>query len=313
LQAALRGQPGIERVTRKNGGYSGNFFLVKNKRTGQVSINRMDDQYLRFLNVPVVQGRGLSYANPADTISNVLVNETFARLYLPANQPAVGQVVEQEGENNQRKAYTVVGVVHDYQDGSLRTKVEPVLWWLGKPQQMNQLYAKLDPRYTQAALQIIQHQFKKLIPFQPFSYEFTEDDRMKSYADDARWKSLITAAALMAILISALGLFGLVSLSMEQRTKEIGIRKVLGASVLEITRLLSTNFLKLVLLALLIAMPLGWYAARQWLDGFVYRMDFGWWIFAGVGGFALLVAGLTVAVQSAKAALTNPVKSLRSE
>jgi putative ABC transport system permease protein len=313
LQAALRGQPGIDLVTRKSGGWNTTSFWVKNKRTEQVVMERMDDQYLHFLNVPVVQGRSLSYANPADTIFNVLVNETFVRMYLPANRPAVGQVVERDGENDQRTKFTIVGVVRDYQYGSMRAKVEPILWWLGKPQQMNQLYAKLDPAQTQTALRAIERNFKKLIPYQPFSYEFTEDDRMEAYADDERWKNLITAAALVAMLISALGLFGLVSLSMEQRTKEIGIRKVLGASVAEITGMLSANFLKLVGLALLIAMPLGWYAARQWLDGFVYRMEFGWWIFALAGGFALLVAGLTVSVQSAKAALLNPVKSLRSE
>ncbi len=310
LQAALRGQPGFERVTRKSGGWSANTFRVANTMINPVT-EWMDDQYLAFLNVPVVQGRALSYNNPLDSVSNVLVNETFVRKFLPTDRPAVGQIVE--GDDAQKTRYTIVGVVRDYQYGSLRQKLEPVFWRLGKSHQMNQLYAKIDPARTQAALQILAQQFKKLIPYQPFSYEFTEDDRLESYADDARWKSLITAAALLAILISALGLFGLASLSMEQRTKEIGIRKVLGASVLEITRLLSVNFLQLVLLALLIAMPLGWYAARQWLDGFVYRMDFGWWIFAGAGGFAMLVAGLTVAVQSAKAALTNPVKSLRSE
>ena len=310
LQTALRGQPGIERVTRKSGGWNANTFRVGEKLINPAT-EWMDDQYLSFLNVPIVQGRALSYANPLDSVSNILVNETFVKNFLAADRPAVGQMVDEDSDKKTR--YTIVGVVRNYQYGSLRQKPEPVIWWLGKPQQMNQLYAKLDPRYTQAALQIIQHQFKKLIPFQPFSYEFTEDDRMESYADDARWKSLITAAALIAILISALGLFGLVSLSMEQRMKEIGIRKVLGASVFEITRLLSANFLKLVGLALLIAMPLGWYAARQWLDGFVYRMEFGWWIFVLAGGFALLVAGLTVAVQSAKAAVANPVKSLRSE
>lgn len=140
-----------------------------------------------------------------------------------------------------------------------------------------------------------------------------EDDRLNDYADEARWKELITDAAGLAILIAGLGLFGLVTLTVEQRTKEIGIRKVLGASVLNISQTLSINFLKLVLLAFLIAAPLGWYAARQWLDTFVYRMDLNGWLFGLVGLTVLGVALITVSFQSIKAALMNPVKSLRSE
>ncbi|WP_229311086.1 ABC transporter permease [Larkinella soli] len=313
LQAALRGRPGIRIATRKQGGYYGDAFLVNGRPTRQVAVERMDDQYLRFLNVPVVQGRELSYANPADTVSNILVNQTFVRMYLDAKKPAVGQVVQKEGENGRRETFTIAGVVRDYQVGSLRSELEPMLLWLGKPHQMNQLYVKLDPAYTPAALRRIETTYKALIPFQPFSYEFTEDDRMEAYADDARWKSLISAAAAIAILISALGLFGLVSLSVEQRTKEIGIRKVLGAGLPEIVGQLSGNFLKLVLLAIGIGMPVGWYVGRRWLDGFVYRIEFGWWIFAFVGLLTVGIALLTVSVQAVRAALTNPARTLRSD
>jgi len=310
LQTVLRNQPGVQVVTRRSGGANFNTFWVRN-RPINAAIERIDDQYLDFINVPVVQGRALSYANAADTLHNVLVNETFVKKFLAANQPAVGQMVDTDDKHT--APLTVVGVVRDYQYGSLRDKLEPVLWQLGKPSQMNQLYAKLDPAYTQPALQRIEKQFKKLIPTQPFSYHFMEDDRLESYADDARWTQIITYSSGLAILISALGLFGLVSLTIEQRTKEIGIRKVLGANITEITRLLSVNFLALIGIACLIAMPIGWYAARQWLDTFVFRMDFGWWIFVLTGAFVLLVAGLTISIQAIRAALMNPVKSLRSE
>ena len=310
LQTELRNQPGVQMVTRKSGGQSANTFRVRNKLINS-AVERIDDQYLTFINVPVVQGRALSYARAADTLSNVLVNETFAKRFLAPNQPAVGQVVNADDKN--AAPLTVVGVVRDYQYGSLRDKLEPVLWQLGKPNQMNQLYAKLDPAYTQPALQTIEKQFKTLLPAQPFDYHFMEDDRLESYADDARWTQIITWSSGLAIVISALGLFGLVSLTIEQRTKEIGIRKVLGANIAEITRLLSVNFLALIGLACLIAMPVGWYAARQWLDTFVFRMAFGWWIFALTGAFVLLVAGLTISVQAIRAALMNPVKSLRNE
>jgi putative ABC transport system permease protein len=310
LQATLQNQPGVQVVTRRAGGRHFSTFRMQDKPI-KAAIERIDDQYLRFLNVPVVQGRALTYTNPLDTVSNILVNETFAKKFLNASQPAVGQVVDQDGGAKTR--YIVVGVVRDYQYGGLRDNLEPMLWQLGKPNQMNQLYAKLDPAKTQLALQTIERQFKTLIPLQPFSVHFMEDDRLENYADDARWTQIITWSSVLAILISALGLFGLVSLTVEARTKEIGIRKVLGADVAEITRLLSVNFLVLIGIACLIAMPVGWYAARQWLDTFVFRMEFGWWIFAGTWIFVMVVAGLTISIQAIRAALMNPVKSLRSD
>jgi putative ABC transport system permease protein len=311
VKQALRGQPGIESVARKSGGHRSGTFYIRNKPV-KAGSEYIDDQYLSFVNVPVRAGRGLTHTNPADSISNILVNETFVKQFLSANQPAVGQVVQRE-ENNIRHDLTVVGVVRDYQYRSLRDKPEPVLLQLGKPEQMNQLYVKLNPNQTPDALKTLESTFRQLIPYQPFSYHFMEDDRLESYADDARWKELVTDAALLAVLIAGLGLFGLVSLMIEQRTKEIGIRKVLGANPLEITRLLSTNFLRLILLAFLIAAPIGWYAARNWLDTFVYRMDLSGWLFCLVGLSVLSVALLTVSFQSMKAAMMNPAKSLRSE
>ncbi len=312
LKQALREQPGLEAVARKSGGHQSGTYYVRNKpvKSGREWI---DDQYLTFVNVPILAGRGLSAANPADSLSNIVVNETFARRYLLADQPAVGQVIQSDGDAKTRHDLTVVGVVRDYQFRSLRDKPEPVVLQLGRPEQMNQLYARLTAGQTQAGLQAIERSFKKLIPYQPFSYHFMEDDRLNDYADDARWKELITAAAGLAILIAALGLFGLVSLTVEQRTKEVGIRKVLGASVLEVGRLLTVNFLKLVLIAFLIATPIGWYAARTWLDTFVYRMSLTGWLFGLVGLSVLAIALATVSFQSVKAALANPVQSLRSE
>ena len=312
LKRSLSGQSGIESVARKSGGYQANTYYVNNKPINSAN-EWIDDQYLKLVNVPIVAGRGLHHDNPADGLSNILVNETFAKQFLSASQPAVGQVIQRDGDNNSRPNLTVVGVVRDYQYGSLRDKPKPVLWQLGKPEQMNQLYVKLNPGKTQAGLQTIERTFKALIPYQPFSYHFMEDDRLEDYADDARWKTLITDAALLALLIAGLGLFGLVSLTVEQRTKEIGIRKVLGANVLEIARLLSVNFLTLVLIAFVIATPIGWYAARHWLDTFVYRMNLSGWLFGLVGLSVLGIALLTVSFQSVKAALMNPVKSLRSE
>ena len=312
VKQALRQQPGIDAVARKSGGHQAGTYYVRNKPVKSAN-EWIDDQYLNFVNIPILTGRGLNSANAADSLSNILVNETFVKRFLSADKSAVGQVIQRQENDNTRRNLTVVGVVRDYQYRSLRDKPEPVLFQLGRPEQMNQLYAKLTPGQSQAGLQAIETTFKRLIPYQPFSYHFMEDDRLSDYADDARWKQLITNAAMLALLIAGLGLFGLVTLTTEQRTKEIGIRKVLGASVLEISRTLSASFLKLILLAFLIAAPIGWYAARQWLDTFVYRMDLSIWLFGLVGLSVSGIALLTVSFQSVKAALMNPVKSLRSE
>ena len=312
LKQTLLTEPGIEAVARKSGGHQSRTFYIRNKPVKSAS-EWIDDQYLRFVNVPIVAGRALNRANPADSISNVLVNETFTRQFLATRQSPIGQVIQRKENDNTSRDLTVVGVVRDYQYRSMRDKPEPVLLQLGKPEQMNQLYVKLTPHQANAALPVIESQFIKLIPFQPFSFHFMEDDRLADYADEARWKQLITYAALLAIFIAALGLFGLVSLAIEQRIKEIGIRKVLGADPMTITRMLSVSYLKLVAIAFMIATPIGWYAARHWLDTFAYRVELSGWLFGLTGLSVLGVALFTVSFQSIKAALINPVKSLRSE
>ncbi len=312
VKQELQHKPGIEAVARKSGGHRSGTFFIRNKPV-KSAYERIDENYLNFVNVPILAGRGLRQANTADSTANILVNETFVKQFLSAAAPAVGQLVQQEDDKHVRHDLTVVGVVRDYEFRSLRDRPEPVLLQFGKPEQMNQLYVRVDPRQSVAALQTVEQTFRKLIPYQPFSYHFMEDDRLESYADDARWKQLITYAALLAILIAGLGLFGLVSLTIQQRVKEIGIRKVLGANALAVVSLLTGNYLKLVLIAFGIAAPISWYMARRWLDTFVYRMDLSGWLFVLVGLLVLGVALLTVSFQSVKAALMNPVKSLRSE
>ncbi|GAB3944104.1 ABC transporter permease [Spirosoma harenae] len=312
VKQSLRQQIGIESVGRKSGGHRAGTYYVHNKQVKSGN-EWIDDQYLSLVNIPILEGRALSAANPTDSVSNILVNETFARQFLAANRSAVGQIIQRQTDDNNRTNLTIVGVVRDYQYRSLRDKPEPVLFQLGKAEQMNQLYVKLTPSQAQTGLQTIERTFKQLIPYQPFSYHFMEDDRLEDYADDARWKQIITYATLLAILIAGLGLFGLVSLTIEQRTKEIGIRKVLGASLLEITQALSINFLKLIAFAFIIGAPIGWYAARFWLNTFVHRIELNGWLIGLVGLTVLSLALLTVSFQSIKAALINPVKSLRSE
>jgi putative ABC transport system permease protein len=152
-----------------------------------------------------------------------------------------------------------------------------------------------------------------MAPDQPFRVRFLDEAFGRMYESERRVAKIAGVFALLSVLISCLGLFGLATFTAEQRTKEIGIRKVLGASVAGITGLLAKDFLKLVLIAILIASPIAWYSMRRWLSDFVYHIDIQWWMFVGAGALAVCIAFLTVSLQSVKAALANPVKSLKSE
>jgi ABC-type antimicrobial peptide transport system permease subunit len=173
---------------------------------------------------------------------------------------------------------------------------------------------KLNPDQSPSvSLAAIGAVFREKNPGSPFEYKFADEEYGKKFATEERIGKLATFFAILAIFISCLGLFGLASFMAEQRTKEIGVRKVLGASVAGVTALLTRDFLKLVVVAMLIASPLAWYFMQGWLTDFAYRIEIQWWMFALTGSMAVLIAFLTVAGQAIKAALVNPVKSLKSE
>jgi putative ABC transport system permease protein len=155
--------------------------------------------------------------------------------------------------------------------------------------------------------------WKRFSPNQPMRYTFMDESFANMYSDVQRMAMIITSFAVLAIIIASLGLFALSSFMAEQRSKEIGIRKVLGASVRGITALMSKEFVKLVVISIIIGSPLAWWAMNQWLNDFAYRISIGWWVFAEAGGIAILIALFTVSFQSVKAATTNPVKSLKAE
>jgi putative ABC transport system permease protein len=160
---------------------------------------------------------------------------------------------------------------------------------------------------------LLEQTWKRVAPNEPFRFTFLDADLQRQYEAEQRLGRIVTIASVLSILIACLGLFGLATLAVARRTKEIGVRKVLGASVLSIVNLLAQDFLKLVGVAILIASPLAWWAMRQWLQSFAYKIDVHWWVFALAGLLAVGVAFLTVSFQSVKAALTNPVKSLKTE
>ena len=207
----------------------------------------------------------------------------------------------------------VVGVLKDFIYESPYEKVQQ-LAVLGPKSWFNVIHFKLNPMHTtEKNLQAIQTIFKKYNPQYPFDYKFADESYAVKFRDEQRIGTLAALFAGLTILISCLGLFGLATYMAENRIKEVGVRKVLGASVLTITTLLSKDFLKLVIISLVIASPVAWWAMNTWLEKYTYRVNIGWWVFALAGLLSVAIALITVSYQAIKAAIANPVKSLRTE
>lgn len=293
-------------------------WFPKEQTDGKFAVNMqewmVDADYLKTLNLELLEGRNFTAGSSAD-MDGVIINESAAKRFGYENP--VGKTIHKTGDE---KA-TIIGVIKDFHYESLRTKIEPLGLFissatLGSSVEKAALEAvsfKLDTKDIAASLSSIGKIWKKTAPGKPFEYSFLSEDFDAMYRAEQRIENLFSAFASTAILIACLGLFGLSAFSAEQRTKEIGVRKVLGASVASITTLLSKDFLKPVLLAIAIASPIGWYAMDFWLRDFAYKVDIQWWVFVLAGFITIVIALLTVSFQSVKAALMNPVESLKTE
>ncbi|MVM33912.1 FtsX-like permease family protein [Spirosoma sp. HMF4905] len=259
--------------------------------------------FIKTMKIGLVAGRDFSKAFPADS-SNYIINEEAARR-MGMRQP-LGQELTNEGVPG-----TIVGLVKNFHLNSLRVAIEPLVIYLGPSN--STLLVRTQPGQTEQALASMERLAKQFNPAYPFAYTFADDNFERQYKSEMLVGQLTRYFAGIAIVIACLGLFGLALFMAEQRTKEIGVRKVLGASVSSIVALLSGSFLKLVLVAIGIASPIAWWVMHEWLQAFAYRIDIAWWMFALAGGLVIGIALLTVSFQSIKAALVNPVKSLRSE
>jgi len=204
-------------------------------------------------------------------------------------------------------------VVKDYHYAALNEKIGPQIFLSNPQYQLRDVYVKVRPDKSAEVLPFLQQTFKQLFPFQPYEYKFKDVDNAQQYESEAKWKEIISFGAALTIFISCIGLFGLSMLAAEKRTKEIGILKVLGASVTVITRTLTTDFLKLVLLAALIAIPAAAWLMHKWLDNYPYRISMNGWIFCFATLLILFIAFVTISFQAIRAAVANPVKSLRTE
>lgn len=302
-----RNQPSILRVAGRNGGTNITIVRVDGKDL-MTDYNKIDENYLPSFQIPLKTGRNFSTAFPSDSAQSVIINESFAKEAGWRNP--VGQQVDFFTRN---KKLTVVGVVKDYHFRSLKEKIGPQLFTHDNNMQYGQIWVKIKPDNIPQTLSFLEKSYKKLVPYFPYEYEFLDTINARNYEAEAKWKQIIGYASLLSIFISCIGLFGLTTLAIQQRSKEIGIRKVLGASITGIVTLLSKDFVKLVITAFFIAIPLGYYATNKWLENFAYRIEMYWWIFLLVGITALLIALFTISFQSIKAAMENPVKCLRNE
>ena len=270
----------------------------------------VDENYIPALGIKMAAGRNFSKDMATDTAA-VLINEAFAKQL--GYVSAVDQFIYQpaNAQLTKTKKFRIIGVMKDFNFKSLKDNVTPLLFNLN--QGSSQLSVRINTADIPALISSIQHRWKDLSANRQFSYAFLDQNFDALYRAEQRSGAISIAFTTLAIIIACLGLFGLAAYAAEQRTKEIGVRKVLGANVAIIVGLLSKDFIRLVLIAIAIAVPLGWWAMHHWLQSFAYRQNIQWWVPVVAAGSAIFIAFITISFQSVKAALTNPVKSLRSE
>ena len=269
---------------------------------------RVDYDYFKTMGMHVIKGREFSHQFGGDSTA-VVLNETAAQL-LGYPDP-VGQKIYKIMDSNKTKAFTIIGVVKNFNYESLKQSIGPLGFFIGDRAAVASFKVKTTD--MKGLISKIESLWKEMNPGMPFGYEFLDDSFNKMYTSEQRVGKIALIFSTLAILIACLGLFGLATFISEQRTKEIGIRKVLGASVQGIVQLLSKDFMKLVGISFIIAAPLSWWIMNNWLKDFAYRIPMEWWIIGSAGFIALLIALTTVSFQAIKAAIANPVQSLRSE
>ena len=319
LKTALRQDPRVEAVSgtnnptaaRRDNNNSVTVWSEETEDRERIPMTRgtVDFGYIETMGFEIAAGRALSEAFPSDLEEAVVVNETAARL-LGYRDDAVGRTLQIEFGGTVQKR-TIVGVVRDFHQRSLHEEIGPVLF--EPTETIYLLLVRLPAQRIGEGLAFVEETFKTLNPSQDFAYYFISDTFAAYYQAEQRLSKTINTFTLFAILIACLGLFGLAAFTAEERTKEIGIRKVLGATVSSILLLLSKDFLRLVVVAFLVAAPVAFLVMKRWLQDFAYHIDVSLDVFILVGGMVLLVAFMTVSYQALKAALTDPVKTLRYE
>jgi len=299
-------EPSIKAVSFGNDGYPEN--IEVDGKNIKAQYKNVDENFLSVMQIPLIAGSNIGSSFTASK-NEILVNETFVKQSGIEN-PVGGQIkVYRYGDSALK---TITGVVKDFHFASLREPITPMVMYASEVPDGG-IWIRFNQAKQKEAMVAIERIYKRAMPGAVYQYNFLDELNAQQYIQEQRWQQVVSIATILAFIICCLGLFGFAHLSTNQRTKEIGVRKVLGASVGQIVILLSRDFLKPVIIAFLIASPISWVVMNRWLQDYAYRVNIGWAVFAVAGFFAVTVALLTVSFQAIKAAIANPVKSLRTE
>jgi len=316
LKNELLRQPAVQMVSLMSGepgGFHDIYSFEAEAKPGEkmmLNTEYADFEYVKSLGLKIIAGRDLSSQFGTDTLQSAIINRTAAAKLGYTPEQAVGKWIKNVQYDSLRRV--IVGVVEDYHFASLKEPIGPLVISPGGNDR-RLILVKLKSNQLQSAIADIKKIYAGLAEEYPFEYTFLDEKFNLLYKSESRQEAILSIFSIIAICIACLGLFGLASYTAVKRTKEIGVRKVLGSSVQNIIILLSKDLLKPVLLGTLIAVPLGYYAMFKWLQSFAYRISLQWWMFVAAAAVAVFIALITVSLQAVKAALANPVKSLRSE
>jgi len=279
--------------------------------------NEVDASFIETMQIPILQGRSFQTQNPADTNNSIIVNETLLKEY---------GIKDPIGKRFGKYSQLIVGVTKDFNYESLHTKIEPLVLSLKLDtiaRQSNDISFANSPQprisvrmkagNVQDNINILKKAWQAVAPNQDFEYHFLDESLGAAYEQEQKSATVVKIASGLSIFIACMGLFGLATLTVTRRTKEIGIRKVLGANATQLVKLLSKDFLLLIVIAALVAFPVAWWAMNKWLSDFAYRTSISWWVFAIAAIVSIVIAFVTISTQAVKAAMMNPVKSLRTE
>jgi putative ABC transport system permease protein len=292
------------------------FYAAGKPRTDfvDISIISTEKDYLKTLGLKLLEGRSFEKANEDADTASIVLNEKAVKELGYKTETAVGKKVNYDFQGAHH-TLEIVGVVRDFNFESLYNPIKPLAFSPTNffANKYNYAIVRVQTNSWAAVLSDLEKSWNTINPSTPFSYSFLDQDFARNYEKEQRTSGLVIYFMVIAVLVACLGLFGLAAFSAEYRIKEIGVRKVLGASMGSVVTLLSKEFIQLVILAIVIALPLGTYVMQRWLQDFAYRIHISWWMFFVSGLFAVLIALITVSFHAIKAGLSNPVINLRSE
>ncbi len=307
IRNELAKEPSLQAVSFGNDGYPEDMYV--NDRVFKGVYKLVDENFIPALEIPLKAGRNFNIASLGDQKDGVIVNEAFVKAAGLQHPIGIPVKINRYYDSSMK---TITGVVKDFHFGSLREPIAPMVMYM-RDWPDGGIWVKFEKSKQKKAIAALERVYKAAMPTAIFDYHFLDELNAKQYLREQRWNKVVSIATILSFIICCLGLFGLAHLSTARRTKEIGIRKVLGAASRQIAALLSADFLKLVAVAFIIGAPVSALVMNEWLQDFAYRTDISWLVFAIAGALSTLIAVLTVSFQAVKAAIANPVKSLRTE